>query len=92
MHFVRSSTNKLKFFEFRVEIGKMTRGRQPLDVKIIWNSTYFMLKKAMFILPFQNMEDEDKPNNDYLWKMRIGSPSIDKWEAFHRFVHFLIIF
>ncbi|KAF8109764.1 hypothetical protein N665_0092s0035 [Sinapis alba] len=32
IQYVRSSTNRLKSFEFRVETGKMTRGSLPLDV------------------------------------------------------------
>ena len=33
IQYVRSSTNRLKSFEFRVKTRKMTRGSMPLDVK-----------------------------------------------------------
>ncbi|XP_013741789.1 zinc finger BED domain-containing protein RICESLEEPER 2-like [Brassica napus] len=98
IQYVRSSTNRLKSFEFRVESGKMTRGSLPLDVKTRWNSTYLMLDQALkFRLAFEKMESEDKPYNDYFMeitdgKKRIGPPSKSDWEEVERLVHFLVIF
>ncbi|XP_009151481.2 zinc finger BED domain-containing protein RICESLEEPER 2-like [Brassica rapa] len=98
IQYVRSSTNRLKSFEFRVEAGKMTRGSLPLDVKTRWNSTYLMLDQALkFRLAFEKMESEDKPYNDYFMetvdgKKRIGPPSRTDWEEVERLVHFLVIF
>ena len=73
IQYVRSSTNRLKSFEFRVETGKMSRGSLPLDVKTRWNSTYLMLDQALkFRLAFEKMESEDKPYNDYFMELTDG--------------------
>ncbi|XP_018467598.2 zinc finger BED domain-containing protein RICESLEEPER 2-like [Raphanus sativus] len=98
IQYVRSSTNRLTSFEFRVETGKMTRGSLPLDVKTRWNSTYLMLDQALkFRVAFEKMQSEDKPYNDYFMeitdgKKRIGPPSTTDWEEVERLVHFLVIF
>lgn len=94
IQYVRSSTNRLKSFEFWVETGKMTRESLPLDVKSRWNSTYLMLDQALkFRLAFEKIESEDKPYNDYFMeKKRIGPPLEIDWEEVERLVHFLVIF
>ncbi|XP_033141105.1 zinc finger BED domain-containing protein RICESLEEPER 2-like [Brassica rapa] len=98
VQYVRSSTNRLKSFEFRVDSGKMTRGSLPLDVKTRWNSTYLMLDQAIkFRAAFEKMEAEDKPYNDYFLelengKKRIGPATRTDWEEAERLVHFLVIF
>ncbi|WZZ71679.1 hypothetical protein YC2023_083049 [Brassica napus] len=98
IQYVRSSTNRQKSFEFRVDTGKMTRGSLPLDVKTRWNSTYLMLDQAIkFRAAFEKMEAEDKPYNDYFLelengKKRIGPASTRDWEEAERLLHFLIIF
>ena len=98
IHYVRSTTNRLKSFELRVETGKITRGSVPLDVTTRWNSTYLMLEQALkFRLAFDKMEAEDKPYNEYFLKIvdgekRIGPPTSVDWEAVDRLVQFLIIF
>ncbi|CAA7047613.1 unnamed protein product [Microthlaspi erraticum] len=47
IQYVRSSTPRIKSFEFHVDSGKITRGSLPLDVKTRWNSTYLMLEQAL---------------------------------------------
>ncbi|XP_013656438.1 zinc finger BED domain-containing protein RICESLEEPER 2-like [Brassica napus] len=98
IQYVRSSTNRQKSFEFRVDTGKMTRGSLPLDVKTRWNSTYLMIYQAIkFRAAFEKMEAEDKPFNDYFLelengKKRIGPACTRDWEEAERLVHFLVIF
>ncbi|CAE6132008.1 unnamed protein product [Arabidopsis arenosa] len=96
--YVRSSTHRLKSFDFRVETGKLQRGSLPLDVKTRWNSTYLMLDQALkFRIAFERMEAEDKPYNDYFLekedgKKRIGPAVRDDWEKVDRLVQILEIF
>ncbi|XP_024011303.1 zinc finger BED domain-containing protein RICESLEEPER 2-like [Eutrema salsugineum] len=98
VHYVRSSTNKVKAFDLRLETRKVTRGSLPLDVKTRWNSTYLMLDKAMkFRMAFEKIKDEDKPYNDYFEETvegvkRVGPPTSSDWEAVDRLVQFLVIF
>lgn len=62
IHFVRSSTLRLKSFDDRVESGRIQRGSLPLDVRMRWNSNYMMLEQALkFRIAFEKMEAEDKP-------------------------------
>ena len=98
IQYVRSSTNRLKSFEFQVDTSKMTRGSLPLDVKTRWNSTYLMLDQAIkFMAAFEKMEAEDKPYIDYFMELESGKKRIEPasttdWEEAERFVHFLVIF
>ncbi|XP_013601612.1 zinc finger BED domain-containing protein RICESLEEPER 2-like [Brassica napus] len=98
IQYVRSSTNRLKSFEFQVDTSKMTRGSLPLDVKTRWNSTYLMLDQAIkFMAAFEKMEAEDKPYIDYFMELESGKKRIEPasttdWEEAERLVHFLVIF
>lgn len=93
--YVRSSTTRLKYFQLRVNTGKMSRGSLPLDVKTRWNSTYLMLSRAIkFRLAFDKMEAEDKLYNDYFQEVengnkKIGPPTTDDWKALEMLVRFL---
>ncbi|KAF8045994.1 hypothetical protein N665_4139s0001 [Sinapis alba] len=98
VQYVRSSTQRQKSFQLRVESGKMSRGSLPLDIKTRWNSTYLMLQRAIkFKVAFDKMEQEDKLYNDFFNEVengnkRIGPPAIVDWNAVERLVKFLIIF
>ncbi|XP_024016200.1 zinc finger BED domain-containing protein RICESLEEPER 2-like [Eutrema salsugineum] len=64
--YVRSSTSRLKAFEFRVESGRMARSSLSLDVKTRWNSNYLMLDQALkFKVAFEKMAAEGLPYSDY---------------------------
>ena len=66
VQYVRSSTQRQKSFQLRVESGKMTRGSLPLDIKPRWNSTYLMIQRAIkYKVAFDKMEQEDRLHNDF---------------------------
>lgn len=59
VHYVRSSSSRLKLFQLLVDTGKLTRGSLPLDCKTRWNSTFLMLNRALkFRVAFERMEGE----------------------------------
>ena len=98
VQYVRSSTQRQKSFQLKVESGKMTRGSLPLDIKTRWNSTYLMLQRAIkYKVAFDKMEQEDRLYNDFFNEVengnkRIGPPATVDWNAVERLVKFLIIF
>lgn len=90
IQFVRSSAPRLKSFQLRVDIGKITRGSLALDLKTKWNSAFLMLNRAMdFKMAFDKMMAEDKPYNDYFQervdgKKRHRPLAKDDWEVIDR--------
>ena len=96
--YVRSHTNRLRSFELKVDLGKITRGILPLDVKTRWNSTYLMLTTALkFKVAFAKMEAEDRLYNNYFSELengstRFGPPQHRDWDAIEKLCRFLLIF
>ncbi|KAF8048902.1 hypothetical protein N665_2363s0002 [Sinapis alba] len=76
--YVRSHTNRLRFFELKVDSGKITKGSLLLDVKTRWNSTYLMLTTTQkFKVAFDKMETEDKLYNDHFYELKNGVKRIE---------------
>lgn len=84
--YVRASGKRLDSFEHKLESGdSITRGSLTLDVKTRWNSTYFMLTRAVkFRSAFDRMEAEDKLYGEHFLelengKQRVGPPMTVDW-------------
>lgn len=104
--YVRSSGERMKSFQLRVETGNVSRGSLCLDVVTRWNSTYLMLTAALkFRVAFEKMLSEDKLYNEYFMEneeregeddkgpvKRVGPPNFASWDDVQRLVKFLKIF
>ncbi|CAA7043138.1 unnamed protein product [Microthlaspi erraticum] len=97
--YVRSSPDRLKTFEIRLDAGKVSRDSLSMDCITRWNSTYLMLTAAIKLrVGFENMRANEIPYNKYFeeeeenGEERVGPPTESSWDEVERFVKFLRIF